>query len=100
MVRLIKNVPRNAASAIGNRGVDFPLSPVNCFFKIPPPECFLVLEESRNVSLLQETRKKVGIYCPPPSPSECYIAMQEDGRTILELPDVTETNYASVSCLE
>jgi hypothetical protein len=91
----IKNVPRNAQVASGNRGIGFPTDPIDCYFENPAYDCFLAVQESRNLSLFTTTRQQIAINCPTKI-EDCYFAMQEDGFTSIA-PQERETDYL-VSC--
>jgi hypothetical protein len=92
----IKNIPRNSQVASGNRGIGFPTEAKDCYFESAAYDCFLALQESRNLGLLTVGKQQLAINCTTRI-NDCYVAMQEDGFTNIDTEE-TSTNYIQTVC--
>lgn len=94
---LIKNIPSTARVFPGNRGSGFPTSVPNCRFPTITieGECYLLTEQFDELKILTQSELDILLNCPVRPIEECYIALQEDGVSILA---VNDNDFYLVDC--
>jgi hypothetical protein len=97
---LIKNIPSSIQVFSGNRGSGFPTTVANCVFPsiIVDGECYLVTEQFDELRVLTQAELDIIVNCPVRPIEQCYVALQEDGLTILTLNN--QDDFILVDCPE